>query len=171
MKRIIFILLFIILFFYLIGCGYRLRGTGTFLPEHIKLIYIKEFKNKTSRFELEKIVTDEVRKEFATRKGFSITAEESSSDAVLFGDILSFAVVPVGVQEVEASRYRIRLTLSVSLYDKKQKKIIYKNSSFFFEEEYDMEGDVDFLSLEDETVKKISQEMAKSLVSTILEGF
>ncbi len=153
------------------GCGYTLRGTGTFLPQHIKTIYVREFQNNTTRFDLEKIVTDEVRKEFSKRKDLSISNREESSDSILEGEIKNFSVVPVGIQESSASRYRVRITLSVELFDKVKKKVIYKNPSFFFEDEYEMEGEVDFLSLEDETIRKVSEKMAKSLVSTILEGF
>ena len=41
----------------LTGCGYKLAGSNTFLPEHIKIIAVVPFDNRTNRPEIEQRVT------------------------------------------------------------------------------------------------------------------
>ncbi len=67
------------------SCGYRLRGTGSYLPSHIKRISIPMFKNMTTRYELDLKLTRAVINEMTARAKVEVLAERGRADAVLIG--------------------------------------------------------------------------------------
>lgn len=90
-------------------CGYRLRGTGSYLPPHIKRISIPMFKNLTTRYELDLKLTRAVINEMVARAKVEVLAENVSADAVLVGEIRTFTVTPIAFSgEASADRYNIR---------------------------------------------------------------
>ncbi len=171
MMKIKFLLLIVVIMTFSIFCGYHLRGTGSSLPSYIQKIYIPEFENKTSRMELGKIITEEIISAFVSRGNFALAKAEENADAVLRGKIVSFSVVPVSIEETGSTRYKVRVRVKVELVDLRENKVLYKNPSFYYEDEYDTIEGGDFLSMETETIRKIAEEMSVSLINTILEGF
>ncbi len=145
------------------ACGYQLRGTGGFLPPHIKVISVPMFKNLTTRFELDVKLTQSVINELVNRGRVEISAE---------GAILGFAAYPVAFSgQAAADRYNIVVTARVVLLDKIQNREIYSNPSFQYIEEYEVPQGSDFESMETEAVNKVAEKFARSLVIAILEGF
>ena len=153
-------------------CGYHLRGTGSFLPPHIKVINIPMFANRTTRFELDLKLTQGVIDEMISRGKVEITDELDGADAVLIGEILRFHANPIGFgEDATADRYNISIVAKVILRDLVQEKVIFSNSSFVYQGEYDVPEGVDFESLETEAIDEMAIKFARSLVVSILEGF
>ena len=165
------LLLPLALFLLSAGCGYSLRGTGCSLPSHIKKIYISEFENRTPRAELGQIVTTEVMNSFISRSNLAMVGSRDDADGELRGQVMNFSVVPMGVENEGASKYKVIVAVSAELVDLRNGRLLYKNPQFLYEGEYEMKEEGDFLSLELTSLKKISQELATSLVTTLLEGF
>ena len=165
------LLLPLALFLLSAGCGYSLRGTGSSLPSHIKKIYISEFENRTPRAELGQIVTTEVMNSFISRSNLTMVGSRDDADGELRGQVMNFSVVPMGVENEGASKYKVIVAVSAELVDLRNGRLLYKNPQFLYEGEYEMKEEGDFLSLELTSLKKISQELATSLVTTLLEGF
>jgi outer membrane lipopolysaccharide assembly protein LptE/RlpB len=165
----------IVIVLVLAACGYRLRGTGNLrdaLPPHVKKISIPLFKNNTTRFELDKKLTQGVIDEFVARGKVEVTSDAKAGDALLAGEILSFSAAPVGFSGGgSADRYTITVVTKIELRDAKDQKIIYANPSFVYTEDYEVPQGRDFESVETEAIKKIAEKFARSLVITILEGF
>lgn len=166
-----YILLFLICS-QLIQCGYHLRGTGSSLPPHIKVLSIPMFSNRTTRFELDLKLTQGVIDEMVARGKVEITDDAGSADAVLIGEILRFQANPIGFgEDATADRYNISIVAKVVLRDVVQKKVIYSNPSFHYQGEYEVPQGTDFESVETEAVDEIVVKFARSLVVAILEGF
>ena len=155
-----------------IQCGYRLRGTGTFLPDHIKRINIPMFKNRTTRFQLDLKLTQSVIDEIVARGKVEVTGDPSTADAILVGEILSFNPVPIafGV-EATADRYNIIVVTKIVLRDLVNDKVIYSNPSYSYQYEYEVPEGTDFESVESEALDRLAERFARSLVITMLEGF
>lgn len=157
------------------ACGYRLRGTGNLrdvLPPHVKRINIPLFKNKTTRFELDKKFTQSVHDEFVARGKVEVTSDAKAADAILSGEILTFTVSPVGfAKQGSADHYAVYVVASVVLTDSKNQRVIYSNPSYVFNEDYEVPQGKDFESVETEALKKIAEKFARNLVIAILEGF
>ena len=166
-----YILLFLICS-QLIQCGYHLRGTGSSLPPHIKVLSIPMFANRTTRFELDLKLTQGVIDEMVARGKVEITDDAGSADAVLIGEILRFQANPIGFgEDATADRYNISIVAKVVLRDVVQKKVIYSNPSFQYQGEYEVPQGTDFESVETEAIDEIVVKFARSLVVAILEGF
>ncbi len=169
MKRI-FILTFTCLF--LLQCGYHLRGTGSFLPPHIKRVNIPMFKNLTNRFELDLKLTHSVIDELVARGKVEIAEDTKSADAVLIGEIITFQAHPIAVsREASADRYSIIVVTRITLKDLVNQKIIFSNPNFRYLEVYEVPEGQDFETVESEALDKIAEKFARSLVTNILEGF
>jgi len=161
----------IVLILFLNFCGYRLRGTGSFLPAHIKTIHIPEFVNSTSRIEISRIVTNEIISAFISRGNLKLVDDEEKADALLKGEIKVFSVVPSGVQQGQASSYKVRVRVKVEMFDLRYGKILYNNPSYLYIDEYATSGEADFMSIETSSIQEIAEELAESLINNILEGF
>jgi outer membrane lipopolysaccharide assembly protein LptE/RlpB len=160
----------------LAACGYRLRGTGNLrdvLPAHIKKIAIPLFKNQTTRFELDKNLTNGVIDEFVARGKVEITTTTASADAVLTGEILVFNASPTAFTPGKgtADRYTVTVVTKIELKDSKSQTVIYANPAFAYTEDYEVPQGKDFESVQTEAIKKIAVKFARQLVLTILEGF
>ncbi|MBM3296584.1 MAG: hypothetical protein FJY83_03185 [Candidatus Aminicenantes bacterium] len=154
------------------GCGYRLRGTGGFLPPHVKVISVPMFKNLTTRFEVDVKLTQSVINELVNRGRVEVTSDESRAQAVLTGEILSFVALPMAFSgQATADRYNIVVTASVALRDTVQNRVIFSNPAYQYVEEYEVPQGSDFEAMETEAVGKVAEKFARSLVIAILEGF
>lgn len=153
-------------------CGYHLRGTGSSLPPHIKVMNIPMFVNRTTRFELDLKLTQKVIDEMVARGKVEITGETNAADAILIGEIITFRATPIAFEEgATADRYSITIMAKVVLRDVAQKKILFSNPSFIYQGEYEVPEGSDFESVESEAISEIAEKFARSLVVAILEGF
>jgi hypothetical protein len=155
------------------SCGYRLRGTGSFLPAHIKSLAVPLFKNASTRYELDLKLTQAVQNEFVARGKVEIVPDAARADAVLEGGILGFAVGPIAFAggQSSADRYAITIVASIVLKDQKSGQVIFENPSYVYQTEYEVPQGTDFESSETTALNKIAELFARTLVITILEGF
>jgi hypothetical protein len=155
------------------ACGYRLRGTGTFLPAYIKTVSVPMFRNLTTRFQLDLKLTQAVIDEIVSRGKVGVVTDNSKADALLSGEIMTFNVAPIGFTpgKATADRFNIIVVAKIVLRDNIQKKIIFANPAYTYQEEYEVPEGSDFESQESDALDKIAEKFARQLVITILEGF
>jgi hypothetical protein len=157
---------------FVLQCGYHLSGTGSSLPEHIKTVSVPMFKNMTTRYELDTKLTQRVIDELVARGKVEIATEEGSADALLMGEIQSFRAIPIAFSgESAADRYNIIIVTKIILRDNVNRKVIYSNPSMVYQYEYGVPEGTDFESVESLAIDVVAERFARSLVSTILEGF
>lgn len=163
----------------LAGCGYSLAGRGSFLPDYMRVIGVPMFGNRTPYSPLEQVLTEKVRVEFQSRGRYQVQPTDTGVDAVVRGDVTSVAAAPVGFnQSQQASRYRFTITVSVSLADVRQQKVLWENPALNFSDEYELAsaasfagGAAGFIDQERAAVDRLSSDFARSVVSAILEAF
>ena len=130
------------------------------------------FKNLTTRFELDVKLTKKVIDEIVARGKVEIIGDMTSADAVLLGEITSFSVTPIAFsRDASADRYNITIVASITLRDLVNQKDVFSNPHFVYQGEYEVPQGTDFESVESEALEAIAEKFARSLVSTILEGF
>jgi len=157
---------------FLVHCGYHLRGTGSALPPNIKKVDVPMFKNLTTRFDLDVKLTQSVISELVSRGKVEVTSESAGSDALLAGEITSFNVNPIAFSDQDtADRYTITVTAKVVMRDLANRKILFSNPSFVYQEEYEVPAGTSYETWETEAIDKVAEKFARSLVSTLLEGF
>jgi Lipopolysaccharide-assembly len=159
--------------FALPACGYHLAGKGTTLPSSVRSVGIPIFDNRTSRPELEQRVTEHVIDEFTTRGRVRILPGEEGADAVLRGALLTYTTTPVVLNpEGRATRYEILITARVALSEPATDKILWADDHFLFKQQYDVpQLSVTFVDQEIVAIDDVATDFARSVVTSILEGF
>ena len=157
------------------GCGYGLVGRGGLDPT-IKRIGVPIFRDPTGRTNLDQKITQKVTEEILKRGKVDVVQTIEGVDAIVDGEIISYLVQPVGFSGTSgattASRYAITVTARVRYFKPGQIEPIYQNDAFTFRDEYDLGSDPSsFFDREDQSVDRLAQAFARSLVAAMLEAF
>jgi hypothetical protein len=159
------------------ACGYRVRSSVGKLPSGIQSLGIPTFRNLTTQYKIEQLISSAVLKEFMVRTRVPVNSSDSGVDAVLQGEIRSVSSVPVtfGTQTIGSqtfgSAFLVTVEISVKLKRSKDSTIIWQNEDFRYRERYVLNANVrDFFSEENPALQRLAQNFASSLASTILEG-
>lgn len=163
------------------GCGYSLVGKGSNLPDDIASIYIVAFENRTTRAEVEQLITQALTSELLTRQRYRVAASASEADAVLEGAITRFANVPLTFDaQGRAEEYELNITASVTLRrtgtfddaEEAEEAVLWRNDRYLFKEAYDLSGDEStFFDRENLAIEEAAERFAKTMVTDLLEGF
>jgi outer membrane lipopolysaccharide assembly protein LptE/RlpB len=156
------------------GCGYHTAGRSIQLPQNVKTIAVPAFKNETTTYRIEQMLTASVVREFVTRTHYSILNDPSSdADATLRGTVLSTAASPLAYDTAtgRAASVMVVVSMKVTLSDR-QGKVLYQNPAYLFREQYEVSQDLQSFFEEDSPAfRRLAQDFARTLVSNILEGF
>jgi outer membrane lipopolysaccharide assembly protein LptE/RlpB len=156
------------------GCGYHTAGHAVQLPENVKTIAVPAFKNETSTYRIEQLLTASVVREFTTRTHYRILSDPGEeADATLRGTVLSTATSPLAydTSSGRAASVLVVVSMKVSLSDR-QGKVLYQNPAYVFREQYEVSQDLtSFFEEDSPAFRRLSQDFARTLVSNILEGF
>jgi hypothetical protein len=161
------------------NCGYALAGRGSFLPTDIKVVGIPLLENNTKYPRIEQTFTEKIRKEFIDRGKYQFVPTTSGADAVLSGAIMGFDNTPVGFTDQQlASRYAFTVTMRVQFTDARNNQVLWSNDALTFRGEYDLrtrgntqvEATV-LLEQEGPAIDRLANDLARSVVSSILEAF
>lgn len=121
------------------GCLYGFAGGG--LPGHIRTVAILPFDNQTAEPSLTFEVTEAVTEALEGRLGLR-SASEATADAIVRGTITQYAPdIPLSFQTGEArnvnvTRRRVQLSLSVEIYDQLEDRVLWQRSSLTVDGEY-----------------------------------
>jgi TolB-like protein len=165
--------LLLLFLFFVISCGYRLAGRNIFLPEHIKNIAVIPFINETRRSEIEQRITESIMRELVKRGSYKVSSEKKGSDAFLEGHVTSFLTNPVQFNaEGIAIRVEVTVTVKARLTENATEEILWDQQHFVYKEQFDIpEDDSGFFDQEILAIDKIADSFARSLVTSLLEGF
>jgi hypothetical protein len=161
------------------GCGYTLAGRGTFLPDYIMTIGVPLFENTTTVFEIEQILTQEVRSEFIGRGPYTVTATETGVDALLEGTISEISITPATFTAgQQASQYIFTLRAAIAFRDLTTDEVLWENPRLVFSDAYEVAsgtgGQLDantFFGQQSNAMERLAREFAGTVVSSILEAF
>lgn len=156
------------------ACGYHEGGRGDRLPPDVKTIAIPIFLNKTPRYRIEQRLAGAVTREFIERTKFRVTTDPAQADAVLKGTVTDVrsGVVTFDLNTGRATTLQIQVIANVSLVDSHTKKVIFSNPAYIFREEYQISQSTPSLFEEDQpALDRLSRDMARTLVTDILENF
>jgi hypothetical protein len=160
------------------GCGYSLAGRGSFLPASIRVIGIPMFVNNTPLFEIEKRITQKVVSEFIGRGKFTVQPTTTGADAALLGEVSSITVAPATfTDERQAAKYVITAVTKIEFKDVKADKVLWQNPYLAFREDYEVSNTSNvadpaaFLGQDINALDRLASELARTIVSAILEAF
>jgi outer membrane lipopolysaccharide assembly protein LptE/RlpB len=157
----------------LAGCGYRLVGTSSTLPEHVKVIALLPFENLTQRPGIEQRVTEAVASALSRRGKYSVATDRAAADAVLEGAVSSYRSNPVEFDpEGRYTRVEVVVTVQASLRDTSNDAVLWSQAGLIFKEQYDVQPEeIGFFDRENVAQDEIAEGVAGVLVTSMFEGF
>lgn len=176
MKRTLSVIFFAALLLSVSGYTecYKPAGRGDALPKHIKTLAIPPFQNPSLRYKVEQRFTSAVIDETIRRsRSLKVVSTPEGADAVMIGAIKYFSFRPVLLDDLGRARlFEITITVGVTVRDQTKNKIIFDNQNYVFRGEYEISGDPKtFFNEEGPATDRLARDFARSMISTILEGF
>ncbi len=160
------------------ACGYALAGRGNALPANIVTIGIPPFENQSTTADIDLVLTDAVRAEFADQGQVPDHPGTVGADAVLTGTVTSVTLQPVAfTADNQVSRNQIVATASVVFRDVTTGRTIWANPSFRVRDEYEVTTGTSandpaaLFSQDTNALDRLSQTFARSVVTSIFEAF
>ena len=158
----------------LAGCGYGLVGRTSSLPEDITKVHVATLANRTTRTQVNQILTQAIASEFVRRQRYEVVASRTQAHAVLTGTVVSFRVRPVAFgQGNRATEYEVFIGAQMEFRRTDgSDQVLWQQPNYQFRETYEADvSEVDFFSREDEAIELVARKFAESMVIDILEGF
>ena len=156
------------------ACGYHTAGHATTLPQNVKVLAVPSFVNQSQTFRIEQSLTQAVVHELTTRTNYQVINRPSDiADATLQGTVLTTSTSPLTYDSTtgRAESVLVVVSMKVSLTDR-DGKILFQNPSYVFREQYQVSQELSSFFEEDSpALGRLSRDFAKTLVSSILEGF
>lgn len=156
------------------GCGYHMAGRAARVPPDVRTIAVPVFKNQTPRYRIEQRVAAAVTRELIERTSFRVTPYPAQADAVLDGTVTDVrsGVITFDPNTGRATTQQIQVTADVELVNTRTKKVLYANHHYIFREQYQISQNSSGLFEEDQpALDRLSQDLARTLVTDILENF
>jgi lipopolysaccharide assembly LptE-like protein len=159
---------------FLMACGYHVAGRGERLPPDIRTIAIPVFVNQTPQFRIEQKLAAAVTREFIERTHYHVSPNPAGADAVLKGAVkdVRSGVITFDLNTGRATSLQIQVTADVQLVDLHTHKTVFSNPNYVFREQYQVSPTASRLFEEDEpALERLSRDLARTLVTEILENF
>lgn len=158
----------------LASCGYRFAATDNILPKTIHTVCIPAFNNLTIRYKLTDQLPEAIAREFITRTRYRVVSDPNTADAVLRGAVINYSFNPTIFDPANgrAAYAELRVTLSVTLTERATGKVLVNRPNFDVRETYQISPNAtQYFEESDPALKRAGQEVARSVVSAVLENF
>jgi RNase P/RNase MRP subunit p29 len=156
------------------GCGYHIAGRGDLVPKSVKTIAIQPFGDATLRYKLARLLSADITREFISRTRYKIVNDPGQADAVLTGNLINYFASPTVIDPAtsRATTVQAIAVMQVTLTERATGKVIFNRPNMEVRERYEVAGDPKAYFDESGTaVERISKDVARSVVSAILEAF
>ena len=156
------------------GCGYRVGGKAETLPQTLHTIAIPAFKNTTTKYKLTGLLPQSIAREFNTRTHYRVVSDRQQADAILEGTLVRYYSSPT-VYDPATSRssgVQVNVWMTLVLRERASGKELFRRNNLEFRERYEITGDQQsYIDESDAALARLSQAVARQVVSTILEAW
>lgn len=156
------------------SCGYKFAATDAALPKTIHTVSIPAFNNLSTRYKLTDQLPEAISREFLTRTRYRVVSDSNTADAVLRGTVINYSLYPTIFDPANgrAAFAEIHVTLSVTLTERATGKVLFNRPNFDVRETYQISPDATkYFEESDPALKRAGQQVARSIVSAVLENF
>jgi hypothetical protein len=156
------------------GCGYHVAGHTDLMPETIRTICVPAFSNLTVRYRLTDHLPEAIAREFISRTRYRIVADPEQADAVLKGGVVNYLSYPTVFDPAtgRASTVQFQVRMNITLTERATGKVLYSALNFTATNQYEISTTPrDYFEESDTALDRMSQEVARTVVSAILEHF
>lgn len=155
------------------GCGYHVGGQTNLLPKELHTIAVPQFGNVTVDPKLAGYMSEAVSREMISRTHYTIVADPKQADATLYGSIVNkFTSATVSDPLTgRGSGANVIVQLQVRLVAK-DGKVLFQRPNFQFVDRYEISVQPgQYIDESQATLQRLSKDLARSVVSAILENF
>ncbi len=156
------------------GCGYHVAGTADMIPKTIKTIAVPPFSNTSTKYILTDRLPNMIAREFISRTRYQIVHDPTQADAVLKGAVTHIYTFPTTFdpQTNRAAGVEIQVILSVQLLERATGNLLFNQVNYSFRQRYEIASTAGAYFDESTTAfQRLSQDVARSVVSAVLENF
>ncbi|MCP5116648.1 MAG: LptE family protein, partial [bacterium] len=157
-----------------LGCGYRVAGRGDLLPNQVRTIAVPAFANATTRYQFTEGLPLAIGRDFITRTRYRVVAKPENADAVLEGAVASYFSYPTvfDAGTGRASGVQLIVVLDIKLVERKTGSILFHRPNMQVQNRYEISADQEaYFDESDMALKRVSADVARTVVSAILENF
>jgi hypothetical protein len=176
-------MLFVLLVFFSVGCGYQFRATGEPLGVSIQSLAIPLITSTSSERGFEANFTRVIREEFISHGSIPLVSEEKA-ELLLVGRVYEIRTEPLSYryqqQNIkghettyeETSKRRLRVRLDVSLVERASGKVIWQDKSMEAKEGYEVGGDpLANRYYQQQALERVAGRLAKRIYMKTMERF
>ena len=157
------------------SCGYHVAGRADLVPKDVHTIAIPPFSNATVKYKLTDLLPEAISREFITRTRYKPVSDPSQADAVLTGGVVRYVAYPTLIAQAtgRTSGLQIIVVLNVSLTQRSSGKVIFSRPYFEEHQRYELSvtNDAQYFDESSSGMQRLSRDVARDLVSAILENF
>ena len=162
------------------ACGYHVAGRADLVPKEIKTIAVPAFANITTRYKLTDRLPQAIAHEFISRTRYRMVPDPNAADAILRGTVVSYHAFPTIFDAGDTNRpgtgrasgVEMHVLLQVSLVERATGKVLFTLPSFDVRERYQISTDpAAYFEESDAALNRVSQQVARQVVTAILENF
>lgn len=156
------------------GCGYQIGGQASLLPKDIHTIAIVPFTNASIHYTLSNYLAASVGHEFIARTRYRIVQDKSKADVVLYGSVANMILGGSPLYDNATGRTTagaVVVWIQFKLIDRNGKVLIDK-PSLEFHQSYEISiNPTQYFDESEASMQRLSVDVAKTVVSSILEQF
>jgi len=156
-----------------VSCGYHVAGKADLMPKEIHTIAVPAFGNNTVRYKLAERLTTAISRELISRTRYQVVADPAEADAALRGVLVNYFAYPTIFDQAtgRATGVQAIVILGITL-TARDGKVLYSRPNFEVRERYEISVDSKAYFDESEpALQRLSQDVARSVVSGVLEQF
>jgi len=153
------------------ACGYRPASATRGIKG--QSIAVQPLVNRTTTFEVEQVLTRALVRSLVEKSSYRVVQDSSRADVVMSGEILSVMATPVIFgRETFGTAFLVVLNVKVELKDRRTGKMLFKNDSYLFREQYEINAEVKYFFSElNPALERIAADFGSSVVANVLEEF
>jgi len=156
------------------GCGYHVAGRADLMPRNIKTIAIPAFGNVTTRYKLSERLPAALTREFISRTRYRIVADPNAADAILSGAVVNYISYPTVFDPTSgrAAGVQMSVILQITLTERTSGAALFSRPNLEVRERYEISVDPQaYFEESDAALERLSRDVARMVVSAILENF
>jgi Lipopolysaccharide-assembly len=158
-----------------LSCGYHVAGKADLVPKSVHTIAIPPFGNISTRYKLTDHLPQAISHEFIARTRYRIVTDPNAADAVLRGAVIGFVAYPITIDQAtgRAAGLQVIVTMQISLVERATGKVIFTRPSFDARQRYEISttSTTAYFDESDASLARLSRDVARDVVSAILENF
>ena len=157
------------------SCGYHIAGQADLVPKTVHTIAIPAFANGTVRYKLTDLLPQDIGREFIARTRYQLVNDPTQADAVLRGTVINYWAFPTLIDQANGrtSGLQIIVRLDLSLVERSTGKVIFARPNYESHERYELSvtNDTQYFDESGSAVERLSKDVARDVVTSILENF